>query len=158
MVWNCYFTSLFPFPWAINCTHVFWCTMFFTHSLPSWFWLNLFIFHWIHYIVYDHILQASSYASEQITASKIIPKFDINPTPSWWIPQTMKGRAFVLKSNPLELGIVRFLWIFVPLWFCCKLISPLAMNLKLSTKVFIKLKTLWYLHSFQLSVLDIIIG
>jgi hypothetical protein len=36
--------------------------------------------------------------------------------------------AFILKLNPLEVGIIEFLWTFIPWWFCCRSISLLVMS------------------------------
>jgi hypothetical protein len=41
-------------------------------------------FPWTHGIVHDHILWVSNYISEQKTVLGVIPKFNTNPTFSWW--------------------------------------------------------------------------
>ncbi len=43
MVLDHYFTPFLPFLWLINCNHGSLCTKFSTHSLPSWFWLKIFL-------------------------------------------------------------------------------------------------------------------
>jgi hypothetical protein len=66
--------------------------------------------------------------------------------------------AFVLKLNPLELGIIAFFPNSCTLVICYKLTSLLVMNLKLSIKVFMKLKKPPSLHGRQFPTLDIIVG
>jgi hypothetical protein len=73
--------------------------------------LNLiedFFFSWIHGVAHDHVLRVSSRKNEWKTTLKIIPKFDINPTPLWWKSWTMRGAPFFLKLNALDLDIIRF--------------------------------------------------
>jgi hypothetical protein len=62
----CVIPSL-PFTWKLH-SHV-WCTMSLTHSLPSWFWLKIFV--WIHDVVYDHISRASNHTNEWKIALKV---------------------------------------------------------------------------------------
>jgi len=66
--------------------------------------------------------------------------------------------VLVSKSDPLELGIIKFLWILVLWWFCYRSTLLLVMNLKLFAKVFTKLKTPQFLHGLQFLALDIIVG
>ncbi len=91
MVLHRYFTPFLPFPWPINCKHTYWCTNCSTHSLPSWFWLKIFSFYWIHDTAHDHVLWAASHTSEWRTTPRVIFRFDIDPTSSWWNSQTVKG-------------------------------------------------------------------
>ncbi len=55
----------------------------------------------------------------------------------------------VLKLNPFKLGIIAFLQILAPWWFCCKSTPLLVMNLKSFMKVVTKLKILLSLQVFQ---------
>jgi hypothetical protein len=89
------------FPWPINCNHAFPCTKSSTHLSPSWFWLKIYSFPWIHGVAHDHILQASNRTNEWRTISKTIPRFDIDPTFSWWKPWTAKGGPH-LEVEPLR--------------------------------------------------------
>jgi len=90
MVLDCYFMAFF-FPWFINYSHASWCTKSSTHLSPNWFWSNFLNFTWIHGVAHDHVLWASSRTSEWRITSEVIPKFDIDPSPSWWKFRTMKG-------------------------------------------------------------------
>jgi hypothetical protein len=108
MVLNYYFSPFPPFPWPINWNHTFWCTKFSTHSSLSWFWLKIFSFPWIHGIAHDHILWASSRTNEWKTTLRIIPKFDIDPTPSWWRSQIAKGAPSFWSWTLLSLVLSHF--------------------------------------------------
>ncbi len=92
MVINRYFMSFFHFPWPINYNHGYRCTKFSTHSSSSWFWSKIFSFLWIHGVAHDHVLRASNRINEWRTASKIIPKFDVDITFLWWKPKPREVR------------------------------------------------------------------
>jgi hypothetical protein len=66
--------------------------------------------------------------------------------------------AFILKLNPFELDIIAFFRIPALWWFCYKSTLLLVMNLKLSVKVFTKLKTPPSLYGLQFLVLDTMVG
>jgi hypothetical protein len=91
MVLDRYFMSFLPFPWPINCNHAFQCTNSSTHSLLNWFWSKFFSFPWIRGITHDHVLKTSSRTNEWRITSRVIPRFDIDPTPSWWKSWTARG-------------------------------------------------------------------
>jgi hypothetical protein len=76
------------------------------------FWLKIFSFPWIHGITHDHIFWASSRTSEWRTTLGVIPRFNINPVPSWWKSQTT-------KSAPLS-------WIWTPSKFVLSHFSELS--------------------------------
>jgi hypothetical protein len=84
MVLDCYFRPFLDFSWFINCNHTSWCTKSSTHSLPSWFWLKIFSFLWIHGIAHDHVLWALSHTSEWRTTQGIILRFNNNLILSRW--------------------------------------------------------------------------
>jgi hypothetical protein len=108
MVLDRYFKSFLPFPWPINCNHAFQCTKSSTHSSPSWFWLKIFSFPWIHGVTHDHVLRVSNHTNEWITTMGIILRFDIGPTPSWWRFQTMRGAPLSWSWTPLSLVLSQF--------------------------------------------------
>ncbi len=91
MVLDHYFMSFLPFLWPINYNHAYWGTKFFTHSSLNWFWSIFFSFPWIHGITHDYILWASSHTNERRIASKVILRFDVDLTLSWWRSWTAKG-------------------------------------------------------------------
>ncbi len=95
-----YFASFLLFPWPINYNHTSRGTKSSTHSSPSWFWSKIFSFPWIHGVVHDYVLWASNHTNEWKTAPRIIPRFDIDLAPSWWIPNHNRC-TFVPKLNPL---------------------------------------------------------
>jgi hypothetical protein len=65
LVLDHYFTPFLPFPWPINCNLASQCSKSSTHSWSlNWFWLKNFFFPWIHGIVHDHVLQASTHTNE----------------------------------------------------------------------------------------------
>jgi hypothetical protein len=109
MVLNHYFTFFLSFPWLINYNHTSWCIKFSTHSSLSWFWLKIFSFIWIHGVMHEHIVWASSHTNEWKTTPWIIPKFDINPTPLWWKSQTAKNVLLFQSWTPLSLVLLHFL-------------------------------------------------
>ncbi len=157
MVVNHYFTPFLPFLLPINFNHAFRCTKSSTHSLPNWFWSKIFSFLWIHDIARDHVLWASNCTNEWRTASRVIFRFDIDVISSWWRGNHKKC-TLILKLNPLELSIIAFFRTFISWWFCYKSTPFLVMNLKLSMKVFIKLKTPPSSHGLQFLALNTIIG
>ncbi len=53
--------------------------------------IKYFFFSWIHDLAYDHVLRVSSRTIERIIILRVIPIFHIDPTPSWWGSQTMRG-------------------------------------------------------------------
>ncbi len=128
------------FTWPINYNQTSQCTKSFTHPSPSWFWSNFLYFPWIHGVMYDHVLWASSCISEWRTHRESSLNLILIQHPNDE-DLNCKRCPLVLKLNPLELGIIAFFWTFVPWWFSYKLTLLLVMNLKLFVKVFTKLKT-----------------
>jgi hypothetical protein len=145
MVLGRYFMPFLPLPWPMNNNHASRCTKSSTHSSPSWFWSNFFSFPWIHGITHDHVLWALNHTNEWRTTLKVIPRFDIDPTPSWWRSQIMKDAPLSSSWTPSSLVISHFL---VPWWFCYRSTPLLVMKLKLFMRVFTKLKTPPSLHGF----------
>jgi hypothetical protein len=99
--------------------------------------------------VWPH-LKTSNYISEWKTSLKVIFRFDVDVTSSWWRPWIAKGArsSWIL----IELGIITFLQILSPWWFCCKSTMFLVM------KIVMRWKTPPSSHGFQFSVLDTIVG
>jgi hypothetical protein len=53
---------------------------------------NIFSFLWIHGVAHDHFLRALNCTSEWRIVSKVIVRFDIDATSSWWRSLTRKAR------------------------------------------------------------------
>ncbi len=97
----------FPlFSLAINYNHASQCTKSSTHSSLSWFWSKIFFVPWIHGVVHDHVLWPSSRTNEWRTASKVIPKFDIDATSLWWRFWTTKNAPSSWSWTPLSLVLL----------------------------------------------------
>ncbi len=108
MVLHCHFSSFLLFPWCINCKHTFLCTKFSTYSSLIWFWLKIVSFPWIRGIVHNHVLWASRCTSEWRTTSRIIFKFDIDPTPLWWKFWIVKNASSFQSETPSNLVLSSF--------------------------------------------------
>jgi len=158
MVLDHYFASFFPFPWPINYNITSRCVNFSTHWSTSWFWSKKNSFSCIHNVTHDYVLLASICINEQRITLIVIPRFDINPTSSRWRSQTVRDVPSSQSQTPVRAWYIEFLWTLIPWWYCCRLLSFLAMNLKLFTKAFTKLKTPQFLHGFQFLVLDTSVG
>jgi hypothetical protein len=100
--------------------------------------------------VWPH-LRASNYINEWKTSSKVIFRFDIDVTSSWWRPWTAKG-ARSSWSWPHRAWYYHILQILSLWWFCCKSTLLLVM------KIVMRRKTPPSSHGFQFSALDTIVG
>jgi len=58
--------------------------------------------------MHDHVLQASSYTNEWKIASRVIPRFDIDTTSSWWRSWTTRGAPSFWSRTPLSLVLLHF--------------------------------------------------
>ncbi len=122
MVLDRYFTSFLPFPWPINYNHAYWCTKSSTHSLPNWFWSKKISFPWIHGVTHGHILWASCRTCEWRTATRIVFKFNIDPTFLWWKSYIAKG-APSFEIEPFQA------WYYCISLNSCTLVILLQVNL-----------------------------
>ncbi len=148
----------FPFPWPINYDRVFLMSQgahtFITNSI----WLKIsFLF-----IKIMASCMAMSYKPQTTQMNE-------EPTPKSFLDLMFrnilvmktshrKRCALILKSIPLELGIITFFQILTPWWFCCRSTLFLVMNSKPYVKVITKLRTPPSSPSLQFPVLDTIVG
>jgi hypothetical protein len=91
-----------PFSQSINYDYTFQCNKSSKPSLLIWFWLKHWFLSnpWNYGIAHGHLLQAPSYTSEWITASRVISKFDFNATSSWWRTWNSKGHVCLEVEPP----------------------------------------------------------
>ncbi len=108
MVLDHYFMSFLPFPWLINYNHASWGIKSFTYSSPSCFLSKKNYFPWIHGVVHDYVLQASSHTNERRITSGVIPRFYIDPTPLWWRSQTTRSAPPSRSQTPSSLVLLNF--------------------------------------------------
>jgi hypothetical protein len=82
------FMRFFLFLWPINYDRAFWCQVphtFIVDSISIWLKISS-LFPWNYGIMYGHVLQALSYASEWRVGPIIFFKFYVDVTSSWWKP------------------------------------------------------------------------
>jgi len=108
MVLNHYYAFFLNFHWLINDNHAFWSTNYSAHSSPNWFWSKMFFFPWTHGVMHDYVLWISSRTNEWRTTLGVILRFHIDPTPSWWRSQTMRGAPLFQSQTPLSLILSNF--------------------------------------------------
>ncbi len=68
----------------------------------------MFFFPWTHGVMHDYVLWISSRTNEWRTTLGVIPRFHINPTPSWWRSQTTRGAPLFQSQSPLSLILSNF--------------------------------------------------
>jgi hypothetical protein len=95
------------FPWPINYNHAFQCHRSPTHSLSTQFGRRFF-FSWNYGVAYGHILQVSSYASEWRISSRVIFRFDIDVTSSWWRPRIVRDAHSFWSRSLSSLILLHF--------------------------------------------------
>jgi hypothetical protein len=108
MVLNRYFMLFLHFIWPINCNHTSWCTKSSTSSSPSWFWLKILSFPWIHGVTHDHVLRASSHVNEWKFTPRIVLIFNIDLTPLWWKFWTTRSAPSLWSWTPSNLILSHF--------------------------------------------------
>jgi hypothetical protein len=135
MVLNYYFTPFLPFLWPINYNHITWGIKFF----------HTFITKLI--LIEDFFISLNSWCCACLCFMGLkLHKWMKKPLENcpyiWHWPNTFvikfsnhKWCAFILRSNSLELGIIKFLWIPIPWWVCYRLTLFLVINIKLFVKV-----------------------
>ncbi len=108
---------IFPsFSLTYKYNHTSWGTKSSTHSSPSWFWLKIFSFPWIHGITHDYVLQASSHRNERKTTPRssldltltqhfhdedcelweMSPFFEVEPSQTWYYQISSNFRTLVI--------------------------------------------------------------
>ncbi len=99
-------THSLPFFRSINYDYAFQCNKSFTPSLSIWFWLKHWFlsFPWNYGVAHCHLLWASSHTSEWRTASRVISRFDLNATSSWW--RTWNSRSVHSSWSWTPLGLL----------------------------------------------------
>jgi len=148
-----YFASILLFSWPINCTHMYWCTMFSTHSSPSWFWSNIFSF-----LEFMALLMTMSYkpqtsqmneeSFQELSLYFTLTQHLHDEDPKPWEVH------LCFKVKPPQAWYNRIFQIFIFWWFCWKSTLLMLMNSKLSMKFFMKSQ---FLHGLQFLALDTIV-
>jgi hypothetical protein len=64
---------------------------------------DFFSFPWIHGVVHNYVLQASSHTNEWRITPRVIPKLDTDLSPSWWKFWTMKNTPSSWSQTPSSL-------------------------------------------------------
>ncbi len=152
------FIHFLPFPWPINYNCASRCKKSFIHSLSIWFWLKIF-FSFLEIMV-SHMATFTGFKLHKWMKNRLRSHLWIWRWCNILVMKTLNHErcVFILKLILLELGTIAFFWTFAPWWFCYKSTMLLVMNLKLSMKFVVRLKTPLFLHGIQFSTLDIIVG